>query len=184
MKPAFFQRTPTIALMILTIAAAVGLAGCPDHEPASTKAIEPVKSPEKTEVPATTKGNKPTSRKRLHVSAAARRLLSETMLTHGDNMESMLWSALMLDHESVATISEWMSEPPLLKRPDPSTDKTTASALPPLFFDFQDRLQTAAKKLQKTAVARDDAALGSDIAAVVETCVGCHALFGGPGRRE
>ena len=34
------------------------------------------------------------------------------MLDHGDNMESLLWSVLMLDHETTETLAEWLATSP------------------------------------------------------------------------
>lgn len=98
-----------------------------------------------------------------------REALHDRMIEHGDDMESLLWSALMLDHETAASIAERIAETPRIAG--------GTAGLPPRFFDYQDQLHDGAAALRRAALARDDAAIGREFARISGACIGCHSLY-------
>jgi hypothetical protein len=103
--------------------------------------------------------------------------LRHKMLDHGDDMESLLWSALMLDYESTAAIADRMAQAPTLSRAGPGQEDTINALLPPEFFTLQDQLSKSIANLKLAGTAKDDAALASEYAKVAETCIQCHSLY-------
>ncbi len=107
----------------------------------------------------------------------ARDLLRMHMIEHGDSMESLLWSALMLDHETTQTVTEHLLGQPRMSRPSAAAGETLNDWLPPRFFDLQDQMYDAAKALQQAARAKDDQGTARAYAKLAETCVTCHSLY-------
>lgn len=106
----------------------------------------------------------------------ARKVLHERMTEHGDDMESLLWSVLMLDHDTAASIAERISRTPKLSRPDRDPN-TVNAALPERFFELQDQLYDGAAELRRAALARDDAAVARTYAKISSACISCHSLY-------
>lgn len=106
----------------------------------------------------------------------ARDVLVEPMRTHGDNLESLLWTTLMLDHESTATIATWIAEEPRLSRPREALDIFNA-ALPAGFFVLQDELYASADQLARAARNEDDAGVADAFSRLAGTCIRCHSLY-------
>ncbi len=107
----------------------------------------------------------------------ARFALHQQMVKHGDSMESLLWSALMLDYESIELISKDMSLGPTLSRPMPGVGDTINALLPPRYFTLQDQLAGSIGKLRDAASAKDDAAMAVEYANVAQACIQCHSLY-------
>lgn len=107
----------------------------------------------------------------------ARDVLHDRMTEHGDDMESLLWTVLMLDYESAATIADRIGKTDKLSRPEPSDNTTLNAALPDRFFDYQDELYDAANALRDAARAKDDAAISEQFNRISRACLGCHSLY-------
>ncbi len=109
--------------------------------------------------------------------ALARQMLRDRMSDHGDDMESLLWTVLMLDYESTASVADVLIDKPKYARP-PAGDKSTLnSQLPPAFFDFQDSLYESASALSSAALKADDDAIVKHFNELSATCIGCHSLY-------
>lgn len=104
-------------------------------------------------------------------------LLRKNMVEHGDNMESLLWSALMLDHQTTELVARQILAQPRMSRPTPAAGQTLNDGLPAQFFDLQDRMYEAAEELRKAAEARDDVGTAQAYAKLAETCVTCHSVY-------
>jgi hypothetical protein len=107
----------------------------------------------------------------------ARDLLRTTMVSHGENMENLMWATMMLDYESTGTLAEWIGTRPRLARAGEGQEDTLNAALPEQFFAYQEELRTSARALAKAAAARDDAAMASSYARMTATCISCHSLY-------
>jgi cytochrome c556 len=107
----------------------------------------------------------------------ARRSLRHVMIRHGEDMESLLWAALMLDYDTASVLASDMVAEPRIARPSPGDADTLNVAFPAAFFAYQDRLAAAQRALADAARARDDAALARAYGTLAETCIGCHAVY-------
>lgn len=103
--------------------------------------------------------------------------LRSQMLDHGDDMENLLWSALMLDYEGTAAIADKMSKAPSLSRAGVGQEDTINAMLPPEFFEFQDQLEASIAGLRSAAEASKDDAMADEYAKVAKTCIQCHSLY-------
>lgn len=112
-----------------------------------------------------------------HIPEVARRLLSERMATHGQDMSDLVWAMLFVDNNSVAEIAENIASQPRLARPTTNDATELASRLPSSFFDLQDELVTSAERLSKEARAKNVANMGDAYGALTATCVRCHAAY-------
>jgi hypothetical protein len=99
------------------------------------------------------------------------------MMEHGDSMESLLWSALMLEHQTTETITQRILAQPRMSRPTPGLADTINEWLPERFFALQDQMYGAAEELNKAAAARDDLGTAKAYGRLAETCVTCHSLY-------
>jgi hypothetical protein len=109
--------------------------------------------------------------------APVRTALRQIMTDHGDDMESLLWSALMLDYESTEAIADRMVSSPSFSRPGPGSEGTLNEHMPAAFFELQDELEKATANLRKAANEKDDAAMASEYSNVARTCISCHSLY-------
>jgi hypothetical protein len=111
------------------------------------------------------------------LTTEARMALRGHMLDHGDDMENLLWSALMLDYEGTAAIADKMSKAPTLSRAGVGQKDTINAHLPPEFFESQDQLKVSIAALRSAAEAKDDGAMADEYAKVAKTCIHCHSLY-------
>jgi cytochrome c556 len=109
--------------------------------------------------------------------ALARKLLLDNMWNHGEAMENLLWSALMLDHELTEMNARKMLASPKMSRPVPEAGETLNDHLPMTFFELQDQMYVAAQDLADAANARDDAGSADAYARLAKTCIGCHSVY-------
>lgn len=107
----------------------------------------------------------------------ARSLLRKNMIEHGDNMESLLWSALMLDHQTTEIMARQILGQPRMSRPTPAAGETLNDWLPARFFELQDAMYEHAEELRKAAAARDEQGMARAYGKLAETCVTCHSLY-------
>jgi cytochrome c556 len=107
----------------------------------------------------------------------ARDVLHDRMTNHGDDMESLMWTVMMLDYESAASIAERIARTDKLSRPEPDDPTTLNAALPQRFFELQDELAAAAAELHIAAEKRDDAAIAASFGRISRACVACHSLY-------
>lgn len=111
------------------------------------------------------------------LTTEARMALRSQMLDHGDDMENLLWSALMLDYEGTAAIADKMSKAPTLSRAGAGQEDTINAMLPAEFFESQDQLKASIAGLRSAAQARHDGAMADEYAKVAKTCIQCHSLY-------
>ncbi|WP_428262402.1 cytochrome c [Haliangium sp.] len=107
----------------------------------------------------------------------ARDLLHDHMIDHGQSMENLLWSALMLDHAAVVVNAQELQAAPRIGRPLEGAGDTLNDALPARFFDLQDEMHAAAGALEAAARAQDDDGVAEAYGRLARTCVSCHALY-------
>jgi hypothetical protein len=153
---------------------ALSLAGC------SQKADRQPQQPSATDHKATKphKVTRPKLTRTEPLPQLARQMLRDSMREHGDDMENLFWTVLMLDYDSTVTLAKAVGRSPKLSRPPPSEDPNTLNAqLPSAFFDLQDDLFRATDALAAAATARDDAAIAKRFAELNDVCVRCHALY-------
>ncbi|MEM9491025.1 MAG: hypothetical protein AAGC55_17885 [Myxococcota bacterium] len=127
--------------------------------------------------PAAPGGSRPALERAEPLPDIARDLLRENMIEHGDSMESLLWSALMLEHEMTEVVVAQILGQPRMARPSSGDADTVNAALPAEFYDLQDQMFSAAEELRLAAAQRDDIATARFYAQLTETCVTCHALY-------
>lgn len=121
---------------------------------------------------------RPTLQRKEPLPELARDLLRKYMIEHGDSMESLLWSALMLEHQMTEVVVEQILGQPRLSRPVASEAGDTLNDwLPPRFYELQEQMFTAAEELRFAASKRDDVGTAKSYARLAETCVTCHSLF-------
>jgi hypothetical protein len=111
------------------------------------------------------------------LTTEARMALRSLMLDHGDDMENLLWSALMLDYEGTAAIANKMSQAPTLSRAGVGQEDTINALLPPEFFKYQDQLKASIADLRSAAQAKQDGAMADEYARLAKTCIQCHSLY-------
>jgi hypothetical protein len=111
------------------------------------------------------------------LSTEALMALQSKMLNHGDDMENLLWSTLMLDYESTSAIAAEMAKAPTLARAGVGQEDTINAFLPEEFFELQDQLTSSIAGLRSAALARHDGAIATEYAKVASTCIQCHSLY-------
>ncbi len=173
--------SPT-ARCILILLTAASMVGCKDtKDKTATASGAEKKAVAKDVVKVAPETPKETSRPMLlrpkPLPKLARLALRNRMQNHGDDMESLLWSTLMLDYESTDGIAARMANAPTLSRPTDADLDTINAMLPPEFFGLQDQLATSIAGLRAAAKAKDDAALATQYGEITQTCIRCHSLY-------
>ncbi len=167
---------------ILVLLTAVSIVGCKDAKDKTVKASVAAKEAVAKEVAkAEPEVPKETTRPALlrpkPLPKLARLALRNRMQNHGDDMESLLWSTLMLDYESTDGIAARMAGAPILSRPTDADLDTINAMLPPEFFGLQDQLASSIQGLRTAAKAKDDVALATQYGEITQTCIRCHSLY-------
>lgn len=106
----------------------------------------------------------------------ARDVLDESMLEHGDHMETLLWASLMVDFETTRALADSMANAPRIARP-PAGEDVLNAVFPPRFFELQDELYRAIAALGAAAAASSDADMATAYAHLASTCVTCHSIY-------
>lgn len=112
-----------------------------------------------------------------HLPEAARGLLSERMMNHGNDMSDLMWATLFLDDQSVRDIADHIRTSPRFARPLSRDATELNSLLPAEFFALQDQLVVRATDLAEAAERRDAEAMAASYGALMQTCVRCHAVY-------
>jgi hypothetical protein len=112
-----------------------------------------------------------------HLPEAARDLLTERMLNHGNDMSDLMWATLFLDDQSVADIADHIRTTPRFARPLTRDATELNSLLPAEFFALQDQLVERATELADSARRRDADAMAASYGALMQTCVRCHSVY-------
>lgn len=107
----------------------------------------------------------------------ARELLRDDMMRHGQTLEQLLWSAVMLEHAATADAARDLLTQPRIPRPAPTTGEPQRGQIPMSFFDLQDRMYAAASELHRAATARDDMAAAKAYGDLTQTCIACHSIY-------
>ena len=109
--------------------------------------------------------------------ALARELLLDTMWNHGEAMENLLWSALMLDHDMTQVNVQQILTTPRLSRPVTEAGETLNDSLPPEFFELQDQMYAAAQQLADASRERNDVGTAAAYGDLARTCISCHSVY-------
>ncbi len=168
----------TVRSLLITALLSTAVAGCPSnrgrttdpaakHVPDLSSSGQPGEAAQNA-TPSLSKGDA--------LPKLARDVLQDPMRRHGDNLESLLWTALMLDYESTAMIAGWIAEEPRLSRPGAQMDALNAE-LPAQFFQLQDQLHRGARDLARAARERDDEAMADAFSRLAGTCMRCHSVY-------
>lgn len=112
-----------------------------------------------------------------HLPEAARGLLTERMMNHGEDMSDLMWATLFLDDQSVADIAEHIRTMPRFARPLTGDATELNSLLPAEFFSLQDQLVERASELAESARHKDAEAMAASYGALMQTCVRCHSVY-------
>ena len=112
-----------------------------------------------------------------HLPKAARGLLTERMMNHGDDMSDLMWATLFLDDQSVRDIADDIRTTPRFARPLSRDATELNSLLPREFFALQDQLVERATELAEAAERRDAEAMAASYGALMQTCVRCHSVY-------
>ena len=103
--------------------------------------------------------------------------LRAKMRNHGDDIENLLWAAIMLDYESTAEIADRMADQPTLARAGAGQEDTINAQLPEEFFELQSQLTASIGSLRSAARARHEGAIASEYSKIATTCIKCHGLY-------
>lgn len=167
--------THTTMRAILVFVSTLAIGAC-QQKAGETKKIEGA-----SEEPAATaespKRTQPKLVRAQPLTTEARMALRSQMLDHGDDMENLLWSALMLDYEGTAAIADKMSKAPTLSRAGVGQEDTINALLPAEFFELQDQLGASIADLRSAAQDKQDEAMATEYAKVAKTCIQCHSLY-------
>jgi hypothetical protein len=112
-----------------------------------------------------------------HLPEAARDLLTERMMNHGNDMSDLMWATLFLDDQSVGDIADHIRSTPRFARPLSKDATELNSLLPKEFFALQDELVERATELAEAAERRDADAMAASYGALMQTCVRCHSVY-------
>lgn len=100
------------------------------------------------------------------------------MRAHSDDMIMLLGATLYLDPAASAYFSHLVDTTPRLAEPLSPSEDTTNASIPPRFFELQDDLRRAARKIKVTSLASSDpVAVAHDYGALLQACVRCHAEY-------
>ena len=107
-----------------------------------------------------------------NLSPAARRVIRERMERHGQDMEDLVWSVLLLDYANAARAASAMAAGARpLDRNAPELEHLV------YLFEMQDELRARALTLAEAASKRDPTAMEAAFKQVSETCVKCHVMY-------
>ena len=98
--------------------------------------------------------------------------LRAQMFEHGQNMDNLLWAAMMLDYERMRKIAEW-----IIERSDSATLRSSSPDIPHTFFALRDQLGDSAQRLREAALARNDTGIASSYGDLAESCIRCHSKY-------
>jgi uncharacterized membrane protein len=108
--------------------------------------------------------------------AAARVALHQRMLRHGTQLGELMQRVVLLDRESVARIGSEIFDEPTLARPLPGD--ALEGQLPERFFQAQDALRTASRRLVTAAAGgQSSEALAMELGKLAQTCIACHDAY-------
>jgi len=113
----------------------------------------------------------------------ARMMVWPKMKRHGDDMEVLIWSVLLLQKTGTAEVAERIASEPRMA-PDVGDADVVNRRIPPRFFAFQEQLHVQALALRDAARGGDDTNIGDAFAELSRTCVQCHAAYLNPGARQ
>lgn len=109
--------------------------------------------------------------------ATARDLLHQRMQRHGDAMNGLVWSVVLLNYDLAAARAQEIADEPRLARPLQQDASELNSQLPEGFFEAQDKLAREAKEVATVARRRDATALSTAASQLMAACMGCHAAY-------
>jgi hypothetical protein len=98
-----------------------------------------------------------------------RKALRPRMAGHGDEMEELIWSVLLLERKQTRLLAQGMGG---AERVAPGT-----AGVPQSFFRHQDNLLDQTRQLMRAAERKEDLEVARSFGRVMETCVACHSEF-------
>jgi hypothetical protein len=161
-----------IALLSITAICATLGGACHQERYQQPNAANPTKDPEPAEAAPRDKFAGPErtpAEERGNLAEGARRSVRSVMFEHGQNMENLLWSALMLRYEKTHKLAQWIA--------DNATEVQPASDVPEEFYVMRTEMREAATRLAAAATKRDDKELAAAYGALSATCVSCHTKY-------
>mgnify|MGYP001826280504 CR=1 FL=1 len=159
-----------IGLVIASIATLVATSGCNPMSEAEAAPKAPGENGKQRKVLRKLLRDKP-------FPVEARNILNSRMQQHAVHMEKMLWSALVLDYQSVQTSAEAIAAMPKIARPTAGPQDPLNSLLPERFFELQDDLFSNAAALAIAAKDKDDKKIAESFSALGATSMSCHSLY-------
>ena len=120
----------------------------------------------------------PVSKAPGELPAIVRTLLDGRMLRHGIDLGALENAVKAGDLAAVAQHARSIADEPRIARPVAgSVDDTLNQAIPPTFFDIQDRLHQHAEALAAAAEARDAGKVKAAYEDLGQTCGQCHRVW-------
>lgn len=112
-----------------------------------------------------------------HVSQEIRSELKGRMARHGETMQTLVRSVVLLDRPTIRSLANRIADEEIIARVG-AAGGPKRPALPPEFFAAQDELSTSARQLAAAAKeGGDDRAIADRFATVTRTCVTCHSAY-------
>ena len=98
-----------------------------------------------------------------------RKALRPRMAGHGDEMEELIWSVLLLERRETKRLAQGIS----------GAERVPArtAGVPERFYRFQENLVDDARQLMHAAERKDDVQVARSFGQVMQTCVACHSEF-------
>ena len=106
------------------------------------------------------------------LAPSVRAAIRAQMFEHGQNLENLIWSALMLQYDSIDQIAKWIvagQNSQVLRQQFPD--------LPEDFLLLREKMQQAAGELSTYAVQRNSDGVAAATGRILEACVQCHAAY-------
>lgn len=100
----------------------------------------------------------------------AREQVRASMFAHGQNMEALLWSSLMLQYGTTKRISDWLAA-------QAAIEPENAASLPSGFLEIRRELRESAELLSAAAAKSDGEGVAAAYGQLSEVCVRCHARY-------
>ena len=162
-------RTFRTLLASLSLVAGVAAGSCattPPHPPQQDQLAQAVAAPDRHEPPQ-------------YLSNTTRELLRARMASHANDMGELVSAIMILQYPRIAERAAAINAQVDLARPLSKDATDLASALPPVFFDYQDELKTRARALEEAAKAQGAFRVADAYGDLSKTCVKCHSVFRG-----
>ena len=112
-----------------------------------------------------------------YLSPIARGVLDRRMARHGEDMAGLLRAVILLDHKTIIDRAGAIADEPTLARPSNDDATELNNLLPERFFELQDELRGAARRLVGAARSPNLEQLATAYADLTRACVRCHGIY-------